>query len=166
MSENDPKTTDYCSVCNESPDSGSHLLGPLKHDYVFPTIDDICMCGKPRGAAVHGTDAPKWHAWMPPLYGAMSTKEALQHAFRGALEPQPIRVDAHGRVMTTPSLMRVMVEDRPGMPQFGVVLGMLLDERGDMQAVVRLDHYGMMLKAMHPSKVTPITPEQEENYKP
>lgn len=87
-------------------------------------------------------------------------------AIRAAIEGQPIRVDAQGRVIVAPSLMRVMVEDRPGMPQFGVVVGMLLDERGDMQAVVRLDHYGMMLKMFHPSKVTPITPEQEEAYKP
>jgi hypothetical protein len=35
-----------------------------------------------------------------------------------------------------------------------------------MQAVVRLDHYGILLKALHPSKVTPVTPEQEEAYKP
>jgi hypothetical protein len=47
-----------------------------------------------------------------------------------------------------------------------VLVGMLLDEHGDMQSVVRLDHYGMMLKTFHPSKVTPVTPEQEENYKP
>ena len=29
----DPKTTDYCVVCGESPDSGAHLFG---HDYVDP----------------------------------------------------------------------------------------------------------------------------------
>lgn len=63
-------------------------------------------------------------------------------------------------------VMRVKVEDRPGMPQFGVLLGLLLDERGDTQAVVRLDHYGLMLKAVHPSKVVPVTPDEEETYKP
>jgi hypothetical protein len=65
-----------------------------------------------------------------------------------------------------PYAARVKVEDRPGMPQFGVLVGMLLDERGDMQAVVRLDHFGLMLKALHPSKVTPVTPDEEETYKP
>jgi len=59
-------------------------------------------------------------------------------------------------------ILRVKVEDRPGMPQFGVLLGLLLDEHGDTQAVVRLDHYGLMLKAVHPSKVVPVTPEEEE----
>jgi len=67
---------------------------------------------------------------------------------------------------TAPGVMRVKVEDRPGMPQFGVLVGMMLDEHGDMQAVVRLDHYGILLKAVHPTKVTPVTPEQEEAYKP
>lgn len=32
--EADPKTTDYCVVCGESPDSGSHL--PHGHEYVAP----------------------------------------------------------------------------------------------------------------------------------
>jgi hypothetical protein len=61
---------------------------------------------------------------------------------------------------------RVKVEERPGMPQFGVCLGLYLDEHGDVLAIVRLDRYGLYLKALHPSKVTPITPEQEEAYKP
>lgn len=33
VSEADPRTTDYCAVCGESPDSGTHLF---KHDYVRP----------------------------------------------------------------------------------------------------------------------------------
>lgn len=132
---NDPKTTDYCKRCGESPESATHIgLGDSPHDYV------------------------------PPAY--LQRPAPLEAALRAAIEGQPIRVDAQGRVITAPSLMRVMVEDRPGMPQFGVMVGMLLDERGDMQAVVRLDHYGMMLKAMHPSKVTPVTPDQEEAFKP
>lgn len=48
------------------------------------------------------------------------------------------------------------------MPQFGELVGLLVDERGDTQAIVRCDGYGLMLKALHPSKVTPVTPEQEE----
>ena len=92
----------------------------------------------------------------------------LAHVFGKFMEPGDncVRVDAQGRVLTTPGVLRVKVEERPGMPQFGVLVGMLLDERGDMQAVVRLDHYGLMLKALHPSKVTPVTPDEEETYKP
>jgi len=158
----EPKTTDYCAVCNESPESGNHLRGRLKHDYVYPTINDVCMCGQPRGAGIHAPGMSQGHAWMPP---PQSPRAVMEMAIRMALEPQPIRVDQHGRVIAQ-GVLRVMVEERPGMPQFGVVLGMLLDERGDMQAVVRLDHYGMMLKAVHPSKVVPVTSEQEANYKP
>jgi hypothetical protein len=61
---------------------------------------------------------------------------------------------------------RVKVDDRPGLPQFGVFIGLLLDEHGDTLAVVRLDHYGLMLKALHPSRVTPVTPDEEELHKP
>lgn len=61
---------------------------------------------------------------------------------------------------------RIKVEDRPGMPQFGVFLGLLLDDHGDTLAVVRLDQYGLMLKALHPSRVTPVTPDEEELHKP
>jgi hypothetical protein len=32
----DPKTTDYCTVCGESPDSGSHL--PHGHEYQDPRM--------------------------------------------------------------------------------------------------------------------------------
>lgn len=60
---------------------------------------------------------------------------------------------------------RVKVEDRPGMPQFGVFLGLLLDEHGDTQAIVQLDNHGLMLKALHPSKVTAVTPEEETAFK-
>jgi len=62
--------------------------------------------------------------------------------------------------------MRVKIEERPNMPQFGEFVGMLVDERGDTQVVVRCDGYGLMLKALHPSKVAPVTNEQEELHKP
>jgi hypothetical protein len=62
--------------------------------------------------------------------------------------------------------MRVKLEERPNMPQFGEFVGMLIDERGDTQAVVRCDGYGLMLKTFHPSKVVPVTAEQEELHKP
>lgn len=42
----------------------------------------------------------------------------------------------------------------------GWFLGLLLDERGDTVAVVRLDGMGMMLSAFHPSKITPIEEER------
>jgi hypothetical protein len=135
----DYPTDAYCAQCNESPESGSHVLGPNRHDYVPPTIDDVCACGRSRGAGVHARGAVNGHAWEPYV------ERRLPPAF---------------------SLGRVMTEERPGMPQFGVLVGMWLDEHGDMQAVVRLDHYGILLKALHPSKVTPVTPEQEEAYKP
>lgn len=154
---NDPKTTDYCSICNQSPESGTHMF---EHDYVAPTIVDVCGCGRSRGSDVHAPGAVNGRRWYP-----LKTPP-IAAAIRAAIEGQPIRVDSKGRVITAPSLMRVMVDERPGMPQFGVLVGMMLDERGDMQVVVRPDGYGMMLKAVHPSKVTPVTPDQEEAYKP
>lgn len=153
----DHKTTDYCTRCGESPDSGTHLIGPNAHDYVPPSMFDICACGRSRGAAVHALYARDGHAF--------EFVPVLEAAVRAALEPQPVRVNSSGRLIA-PGALRIKVEDRPGMPQFGVVLGMLLDERGDMLAVVRLDHYGLMLKAYHPSKVTPVTRDEEELHKP
>ena len=135
----DYPTDAYCAVCNESPESGSHVLGPLCHDYVPPKWDDLCRCGRIRSSEVHQRGALNGHVWEPYI------ERRLPPAF---------------------SLGRVKVEDRPGMPQFGVLVGMLLDEHGDMQAVVRLDHYGILLKALHPSKVEPVTSEQEKAYKP
>jgi hypothetical protein len=35
----EPKTTDYCMMCNESPESGSHL--PSGHTYVDPRYNSI-----------------------------------------------------------------------------------------------------------------------------
>jgi len=62
--------------------------------------------------------------------------------------------------------MRVKIEGRPGMPQFGDFVGMLVDDQGDMQVVVRCDGFGLMLKVLHPSVVIPVTPEEEELHKP
>lgn len=135
----DYPTDAYCSICNESPESASHVLGPNYHAYTPPKVDDLCRCGWSRGSEVHARGALNGHVWEP------------------VVEHQPPRALGFGRVM---------IEDKPGMPKFGVLLGMLYDEHGDMQAVVRLDHYGMMLKTWHPSKVVPVTPEQEEAYKP
>jgi hypothetical protein len=139
----DYKTTDYCGRCGESPESGTHLLGANRHDYVPPTADDRCTCGKPRGASVHA------HGRANAITG-----HAFEAVLSAKLPPQ------------APGGVRVKVEDRPGMPQFGVLVGMLVDEHSDILAVVRLDHYGLMLKAVHPSKVMPVTPEEEETYKP
>jgi hypothetical protein len=41
----EPKTTDYCLQCGESPDSGSHL--PHGHTYVDPRPSTLkCWCGE------------------------------------------------------------------------------------------------------------------------
>jgi hypothetical protein len=58
----------------------------------------------------------------------------------------------------------VRVEMR-GVQQFGYFVGLLVDERGDTQAVVRLDHYGLMLHMTHPSNVVPTTFEEEMLHK-
>ena len=42
----EPKTTDYCVRCGESPDSGSHL--PTGHDYIDPRYNAIV----PRAASI------------------------------------------------------------------------------------------------------------------
>lgn len=86
-------------------------------------------------------------------------KARAQVAIADALSEDVNTVKSNG-------VLRVKVETRPNMPQFGWFVGLLLDERGDTQAVIRLDHYGLMLKAVHPSKVTPVTAEEEEAYKP
>lgn len=130
MSE--PKTTDYCTQCGESPDSGTHLF---KHEYVSPHA----LGSSPVSVEVDDT--------------ALVTAARLNDSLLGLAPP-------------VPGAVRVKVEERPGMPQFGVFLGMILDEHGNTQAVVRLDHYGLMLKALHPSKVTPVTPDEEAAYKP
>lgn len=130
----------------------------------YMTTDYCAFCGESPESATHLNPTTTGHEYVPPKH--LQRPAPLEAALRAAIEGQPIRVDSKGRVITAPSLMRVMIDERPGMPQFGVLVGMMLDERGDMQAVVRPDGYGMLLKALHPSKVTPITPEQEENYKP
>jgi len=65
-----------------------------------------------------------------------------------------------------PGVLRVKYEPRPGFHEFGTFLGLLVVECGDTEAVVRLDGYGMMLVAVHPSRLQPVTPAQEEEYKP
>lgn len=62
--------------------------------------------------------------------------------------------------------MRVKIEQRPGMPEFGFLVGMLIDEYNDMQAIVRCDGYGLMLKMLHPSKVVPVSRAEEDDCKP
>jgi len=124
----------------------------------YKTTDYCARCGESPESGTHMLPG-HGHEYVPPKHLTLAD-------LRGLAEPNLVRVDKEGRVLTTPSLMRVMIESRPGMPQFGVLVGMLLDERGDMQAVVRLDHYGIMLKTVHPSCVTPVSEEQEAAYKP
>jgi hypothetical protein len=115
------------------------------------TTNYCAKCGESPDSAIHVRSNEHSHAYTPPecklsWIGAASATTAMP----------PKAFDA---------VARVKVEDRPGMPQFGVFLGLLLDERGDTLTVIRLDHFGLMLKAVHPSKVTPVTPEEEETYK-
>lgn len=42
----EPRTTDYCAQCGESPDSGTHQFG---HDYVDPRVRCRTCLGDPRG---------------------------------------------------------------------------------------------------------------------
>ena len=139
----DYKTTDYCRVCGASPDAGEHL--PTGHAYVPPTEAERTWNGM-CPAGLHGLDYQDQRCDLCAGVTTSAKRCAPPAHVAGAV--------------------RVKVEERPGMPQFGVLVGMLLDERGDMQAVVRLDHFGLMLKALHPSKVTPVTPDEEEAYKP
>lgn len=59
-------------------------------------------------------------------------------------------------------VMRIMIVDERAPPVFGVFLGLLVDDHGDTVAIVRPDHYGLMVRAVHPSRVTPVTPAEEE----
>lgn len=133
----DYKTTDYCKVCGESPESGTHMLPGHGHTYVPP---DSVVCSCP----------PRYH-------GVLHHVECNRQGLRAELQQAAERAIG---------VQRVKIETRPGFPQFGQFLGLLLDERGDVQAVVRLDHYGLMLKTAHPSCVVPVTPEEEELHKP
>lgn len=121
------KTTDYCKVCGESPESGTHMLPGHGHEYVPPLSANVFL--SPPEATERARD--------------------VQQAAERVLGVQ-----------------RVKIETRPGFPQFGQFLGLLLDERGDTLAIVRLDHYGLMLKSVHPSCVVPVTPEEEAAHKP
>lgn len=115
--------------------------------------EPLCrICGKNEIAAAH-LGAPGGHKFESGILHTANSPFVIDNKQNFELR------------WTAPGLMRVKVEDRPNMPQFGAFVGLLLDERGDTQVVVRLDHYGLMLKAVHPSKVTPITPEEEANYK-
>jgi hypothetical protein len=66
----------------------------------------------------------------------------------------------------TQGVLRVRYEPRPGFHEFGTFLGLLVVECGDTDAVVRLDGWGLMLVSCHPSRLQPVTPEEEELYKP
>jgi hypothetical protein len=123
----------------------------------YKTTDYCRVCGASPDAGEHLPHGHSllcaYHPYVPPL--AIWSGGAQAMSANNAAPPAHVA-----------GAVRVKVEERPGMPQFGVLVGMLLDERGDMQAVVRLDHFGLMLKALHPSKVTPVTLDEEETYKP
>lgn len=63
--------------------------------------------------------------------------------------------------------MRVKVKDlrHIGNYAFGEFLGLIFDERGDCQAVIRPQSTGLMLTLVHPSHVEIATKEEEEEFK-
>jgi len=58
--------------------------------------------------------------------------------------------------------MRVLVSC-PGLayPQTGMFVGLTRDEHEDVQAVVRLDGWGLFLYCCHPSVITPLKDETD-----
>ena len=70
--------------------------------------------------------------------------------------------------------MRVKIDNLGKSPYFGEYLG-LVNEQNDcdrcgsgqdtVSAVVRPDHFGLMLMVVHPSRVQPVTPQEEEDYR-
>lgn len=152
MQSHDFKTTDYCAVCGASPDSATHLFVARGHTYVPRCGATGCMCP----SSYRSRHAP--HHVECPLYNVGLTGREEAEANRHVAVVQGAE-----RVL---GVQRVKVELRPGMPQFGQFLGLLLDERGDTQAIIRLDHYGLMLHAVHPSKVVPVTADEEKAHQP
>lgn len=72
--------------------------------------------------------------------------------------------------------MRVKIDNFGKSPYFGEFLGLVLVypsecdrcSSGDArtEAIVRPDHFGLMLMSVDPSRVQTVTPEQEAEYKP
>lgn len=103
------------------------------------------------------------------LRGAEADRVAGWHEYVAALVAlAEVTPAAQSTAPAAPAIpgMRVKVDNLGKTPTFGMFLGLIRDERGDVNAVVRQDHYGFMLAAFHPSRVTPVTPEEEETYKP
>jgi hypothetical protein len=128
----------------------------------YKTTDYCARCGESPESGTHMLPG-HGHEYVPPCRCPPNYHGVLHHVacFQQGPRAAPTAMPPQALV----GAARVKVEDRPGMPQFGVFVGLLLDEHGDTQAVVRLDHYGLMLKALHPSKVVPVTPEEEEAFK-
>lgn len=67
--------------------------------------------------------------------------------------------------------MRVKVDNFGKPPYFGEFLGLLAPSGCDRctsetaTAIVRADNFGLMLLDVHPSRVSAVTPTEEENYK-
>ncbi len=68
--------------------------------------------------------------------------------------------------------MRVKVDNFGKPPYFGELVGLLAPDSCDRcgsdsaSAVVRADGFGLYLHVLHPSRVSLVTPEKEERYKP
>ncbi len=64
--------------------------------------------------------------------------------------------------------MRVKIDNFGKVPYFGEFVGIYKnDYPGDTDSViVRPDNFGLYLMSVHPSRVTFVTPDQEEDHKP
>lgn len=66
--------------------------------------------------------------------------------------------------------MRVKVTNprSVGGYEFGEFVGLVLPEEDGLEvlAAIRVDGFGLMLKLVHPSTVTPTTKDEEADYKP
>ena len=62
--------------------------------------------------------------------------------------------------------MRVKVDDA-GKVLFGTFVGLYKEgDETDLIALVRVEGYGLYLKGVHPSRVTPVSDEEEATYCP
>lgn len=59
--------------------------------------------------------------------------------------------------------MRVRFKGPHGDVSYGRFVGLLQDERDDVLVVIRLDGYGLMLKAVHPSRVEEVEDEDDKS---
>lgn len=148
MPSMDPHSAMYCEHANEVP-----MVCPCEPD---------CFCR--RGSIAHGGPCRTARLSGPP-----KAVDAVAEIARGAASVSGDggrSIGALAVAIASAGVMRIMIVDEHAPPVFGVFLGLLVDDHGDTVAIVRPDHYGLMVKAVHPSRVTPVTPEEEAARKP